>query len=192
MYFQWCLIICRVLLEGGADPNILTDDGERPYDLIEPNDLDTVGVMLSYRAMREGFNEEDEEEEEEDEEEDDREEEREGSEEEENESETEHVENESKTENGENESETENVENESETAGNDNVDKDDSESDDVSCDEDSLEEAENDSDCVQGISLRLNGGKPKQDVNKNHEDLPPLKSILKQSDKQRKTLKFET
>ena len=57
--------ICRVLLEAGANPNILTDEGERPYDLIEPNDLDTVGVMLSYRAMHEGFNEEDEEEEEE-------------------------------------------------------------------------------------------------------------------------------
>ena len=57
--------VCRVLLEAGANPNILTDEGERPYDLIEPNDLDTVGVMLSYRAMHEGFNEEDEEEEEE-------------------------------------------------------------------------------------------------------------------------------
>ena len=53
----------RVLLEAGADPNILTEDGERPYDLIEPHDLDTVGVMLSHRAMHEGFDEEEEEEE---------------------------------------------------------------------------------------------------------------------------------
>ena len=51
-----------MLLEAGAGANILTEDGERPYDLIEPHDLDTVGVMLSFRTMREGVEEEDEEE----------------------------------------------------------------------------------------------------------------------------------
>lgn len=52
-------------MEVGADTNILTEDGERPYDLIEPHDLDTVGVMLSFRQMREGVEEEDEEDEDE-------------------------------------------------------------------------------------------------------------------------------
>ncbi|WAR20586.1 hypothetical protein MAR_002424 [Mya arenaria] len=35
------------LLESGADKNILTDEGERPLDLVEPSDLPTIRVMLS-------------------------------------------------------------------------------------------------------------------------------------------------
>ena len=37
----------RVLLEGGANRNILTDQGERPIDLVDPTDLKTIAVMLS-------------------------------------------------------------------------------------------------------------------------------------------------
>ncbi|XP_052768237.1 protein phosphatase 1 regulatory subunit 27-like [Mya arenaria] len=39
--------ILRFLLESGADKNILTDEGERPLDLVEPSDLPTIRVMLS-------------------------------------------------------------------------------------------------------------------------------------------------
>ena len=38
---------CRFLLENGADKSILTEDGERPLDLVEPSDLATIRVMLS-------------------------------------------------------------------------------------------------------------------------------------------------
>jgi hypothetical protein len=34
------------LLEKGADKNILTEEGERPLDLVEPTDLETIRVML--------------------------------------------------------------------------------------------------------------------------------------------------
>ena len=36
----------RFLLENGADKNILTNEGERPLDLVEPSDLATIRVML--------------------------------------------------------------------------------------------------------------------------------------------------
>ncbi|WAR20561.1 PPR27-like protein [Mya arenaria] len=39
--------IVKFLLESGADKNILTDEGERPLDLVEPSDLPTIRVMLS-------------------------------------------------------------------------------------------------------------------------------------------------
>ena len=38
--------IFRYLLEKGADRTILTDEGERPLDLVEPTDLATIQVML--------------------------------------------------------------------------------------------------------------------------------------------------
>jgi hypothetical protein len=41
----------RYLLDHGADRNILTDDSERPYDLIEPDDMETIRVMLGHRSM---------------------------------------------------------------------------------------------------------------------------------------------
>lgn len=41
--------IVRYLLANGADPSILTEDWERPFDLIDPNDLKTVSVMLDHK-----------------------------------------------------------------------------------------------------------------------------------------------
>jgi len=38
---------CRFLLENGADRSILTEDGERPLDLVDPSDMETICVMLS-------------------------------------------------------------------------------------------------------------------------------------------------
>ena len=37
---------CRVLLEGGASRNILTDQNERPIDLVDPGDARMLQVML--------------------------------------------------------------------------------------------------------------------------------------------------
>ena len=37
----------RFLLEGGASRNILTDQGERPIDLVDPGDARMIQVMLS-------------------------------------------------------------------------------------------------------------------------------------------------
>ncbi|XP_052767054.1 protein phosphatase 1 regulatory subunit 27-like [Mya arenaria] len=39
--------IVKFLIESRADKNILTDEGERPLDLVEPSDLPTIRVMLS-------------------------------------------------------------------------------------------------------------------------------------------------
>lgn len=39
----------RYLLTQGADKTILTEDGERPLDLVEPTDLPTIRVMLGER-----------------------------------------------------------------------------------------------------------------------------------------------
>ena len=36
----------RLLLDSGADVNILTDEGERPVDLVDPGDMRTIAVML--------------------------------------------------------------------------------------------------------------------------------------------------
>lgn len=44
--------IVRYLLENGADASILTEDGERPIDLIEPDDMTTVSVVLQHRTSR--------------------------------------------------------------------------------------------------------------------------------------------
>ncbi|XP_045173998.2 protein phosphatase 1 regulatory subunit 27-like [Mercenaria mercenaria] len=38
--------IVAFLLEKGADKTILTEEGERPLDLVEPSDLETIRVML--------------------------------------------------------------------------------------------------------------------------------------------------
>ncbi len=37
----------RLLLEAGASRNILTDQGERPIDLVDPSDMKMIAVMLS-------------------------------------------------------------------------------------------------------------------------------------------------
>ena len=37
----------RLLLEGGASRHILTDQGERPIDLVDPGDARMIQVMLS-------------------------------------------------------------------------------------------------------------------------------------------------
>ena len=37
----------RILLEGGASRHILTDQGERPIDLVDPGDARMIQVMLS-------------------------------------------------------------------------------------------------------------------------------------------------
>ncbi|KAH3846671.1 protein phosphatase 1 regulatory subunit 27-like isoform X1 [Dreissena polymorpha] len=39
--------IVQFLLENGADKNILTEQGERPLDLVDPSDMETIRVMLS-------------------------------------------------------------------------------------------------------------------------------------------------
>merc|ERR1712050_545219 len=39
--------IAKFLLEGGASRNILTDQGERPIDLVDPGDARMIQVMLS-------------------------------------------------------------------------------------------------------------------------------------------------
>jgi len=38
--------ICRYLLKKGADRNVLSRDNERPLDLIDQDDFDTIAVML--------------------------------------------------------------------------------------------------------------------------------------------------
>ena len=40
-------LLCRFLLENGADKSILTEEGERPLDLVDPSDMETIRVMLS-------------------------------------------------------------------------------------------------------------------------------------------------
>ena len=39
-------VLFRFLLENGADKSILTDEGERPLDLVDPSDMETIRVML--------------------------------------------------------------------------------------------------------------------------------------------------
>lgn len=46
--YNMMLFFQRFLLENGADTTILTEDGERPLDLIEPSDFDTIRVMLGH------------------------------------------------------------------------------------------------------------------------------------------------
>ena len=38
--------MCRFLLEHGADKTIVTDEGERALDLVDPDDFAMIGVML--------------------------------------------------------------------------------------------------------------------------------------------------
>ena len=65
-------VLTRYLLYKGASKEILTEDGERPLDLVEPTDLHTIGAMLESADTRTArLEERDEEEEEEQEEEED-------------------------------------------------------------------------------------------------------------------------
>ena len=41
------MLIFRLLLQRGADRNILTEDKERPIDLVEPTDFEAVSAILS-------------------------------------------------------------------------------------------------------------------------------------------------
>ena len=36
----------RLLLDSGADRDVLTDEGERAVDLVDPGDSKTIAVML--------------------------------------------------------------------------------------------------------------------------------------------------
>lgn len=60
------------LLENGADPALLTEEGQRPLDLVDPSDLATVAVMLRPAADRQVADSEDDDPEEEEEEEEER------------------------------------------------------------------------------------------------------------------------
>ena len=51
---------CRLLLQHGADRNILTEDGERPIDLVEPTDLATFKIMLEEQSTKSRDSSEDE------------------------------------------------------------------------------------------------------------------------------------
>ena len=44
---NWISPFFRILLEGGASRHILTDQGERPIDLVDPGDARMIQVMLS-------------------------------------------------------------------------------------------------------------------------------------------------
>ena len=37
---------CRLLLERGADKNIVTEDSERPLDLVDSQDFPMIALML--------------------------------------------------------------------------------------------------------------------------------------------------
>ena len=50
----------RLLLQNGADRNILTEDGERPIDLVEPTDLATFKIMLDEQSTKSRDSSEDE------------------------------------------------------------------------------------------------------------------------------------
>jgi len=39
-------------MKNGADKNILTEEGERPLDLVEPTDFATIKVMLGDTKRR--------------------------------------------------------------------------------------------------------------------------------------------
>merc|ERR1719383_1096773 len=40
--------IVKYLLDEGADTSAITDEGERPIDLVDPDDFQTISVMLSH------------------------------------------------------------------------------------------------------------------------------------------------
>ena len=49
MSITYSSVFCyRLLLNHGADKTILTDEGERPLDLVEPSDFATIRVMLGH------------------------------------------------------------------------------------------------------------------------------------------------
>ena len=43
----WLLFTYRFLCDAGASRNILTDQGERPVDLVDPGDAKMLAVMLA-------------------------------------------------------------------------------------------------------------------------------------------------
>jgi hypothetical protein len=43
---QFCVSYLRYLLEQGARKDIITDEGERPIDLVDPNDFQLISLML--------------------------------------------------------------------------------------------------------------------------------------------------
>ncbi|CAC5364524.1 protein phosphatase 1 regulatory subunit 27-like [Mytilus californianus] len=45
--------IAQILLDHGADRTILTDEGERPLDLVDPSDFATIRVMLDNNKQEE-------------------------------------------------------------------------------------------------------------------------------------------
>lgn len=45
-FIPYHILFCRYLLKKGADKSILTEDGERPLDLVDPTDFTMVRVML--------------------------------------------------------------------------------------------------------------------------------------------------
>ena len=47
LYILLLLLYCRYLLQNGADKNIVTDDAERPIDLVDAQDFQTIAIMLS-------------------------------------------------------------------------------------------------------------------------------------------------
>ena len=47
LVITFIVLYFRFLLEGGASRNILTDQGERPIDLVDPGDARMIQVMLS-------------------------------------------------------------------------------------------------------------------------------------------------
>lgn len=49
LFFFLSFFWYRLLLEKGADKTIITDEGERPLDLVDPTDFATVRVMLESR-----------------------------------------------------------------------------------------------------------------------------------------------
>ena len=59
LYHLPCLY-SRLLLQHGADTTILTEDGERPLDLVEPTDLATIRIMLHNQPSKSQDSSEDE------------------------------------------------------------------------------------------------------------------------------------
>ena len=49
-------LVSRYLLKKGANPNILTPDGERPIDLCEPDDFGTISIMLQHQQIQNSVN----------------------------------------------------------------------------------------------------------------------------------------
>ena len=48
LFYNKKLLYYRYLLQNGADKNIVTDDAERPIDLVDAQDFQTIAIMLSH------------------------------------------------------------------------------------------------------------------------------------------------